>query len=109
HGPNNFAFASFIDELATSSVDLTCGAYTACVDGQAIRSCAYQIDSMQGKSVTTSEGLWLINPSQRWPNLEGSITNAAALTPHHKGHFRCKKQKKAFEKSVSDILPKAMA
>jgi len=34
-----------------------CGACTVHVDGEAVRACAYTIDSVQGKRVTTIEGL----------------------------------------------------
>ena len=34
-----------------------CGACTVHVDGEAVRSCAYEIDSVNGKSITTIEGL----------------------------------------------------
>ena len=34
-----------------------CGACTVHLDGQAVRSCAYTIDSVQGRRVTTIEGL----------------------------------------------------
>jgi isoquinoline 1-oxidoreductase subunit alpha len=34
-----------------------CGACTVHVDGEAVRSCAYTIDSVQGQRVTTIEGL----------------------------------------------------
>ena len=34
-----------------------CGACTVHVDGEAVRSCAYTIDSVQGRGVTTIEGL----------------------------------------------------
>jgi len=34
-----------------------CGACTVHIEGEAVRSCAYQIDSVEGKRVTTIEGL----------------------------------------------------
>jgi isoquinoline 1-oxidoreductase alpha subunit len=34
-----------------------CGACTVHVDGEAVRSCAYTIDSVHGKAITTIEGL----------------------------------------------------
>jgi isoquinoline 1-oxidoreductase alpha subunit len=34
-----------------------CGACTVHVDGEAVRSCAYTIDSVQDKKITTIEGL----------------------------------------------------
>ena len=34
-----------------------CGACTVHVDGEAVRSCAYTIDSVTGKNITTIEGL----------------------------------------------------
>jgi isoquinoline 1-oxidoreductase subunit alpha len=34
-----------------------CGACTVHVDGEVVRSCAYTIDSVQGRRVTTIEGL----------------------------------------------------
>jgi isoquinoline 1-oxidoreductase alpha subunit len=34
-----------------------CGACTVHVDGEAVRACAYTIDSVQGAAVTTIEGL----------------------------------------------------
>jgi len=34
-----------------------CGACTVHVDGEAVRSCAYTVDSVEGRAVTTIEGL----------------------------------------------------
>jgi isoquinoline 1-oxidoreductase alpha subunit len=34
-----------------------CGACTVHVDGEAVRSCAYTIDTVQGRGITTIEGL----------------------------------------------------
>ena len=68
-----------------------CGACTVHVNGEAVRSCAYTIDSVEGAKVTTIEGLGQnrLHPLQRaWIDLQvpqcgycqpGFIMAAAAL------------------------------
>jgi isoquinoline 1-oxidoreductase subunit alpha len=68
-----------------------CGACTAHVDGQAVRSCITQVGSLAGKSVTTIEGLSADSShpvQQAWTELDvpqcgycqsGQIMSAAAL------------------------------
>lgn len=34
-----------------------CGACTVMVDGEAVRSCSYPVEALEGKSITTIEGL----------------------------------------------------
>jgi isoquinoline 1-oxidoreductase alpha subunit len=69
-----------------------CGACTVHVDGEAVRSCAYTIDSVQGKKITTIEGLRGRHKLQRaWIEQQvpqcgycqpGMIMAAAALLRH---------------------------
>jgi len=73
-----------------------CGACTVDLDGEAIRSCSVTIDSCQGKSVTTIEGLSsdLSHPIQQaWLEVDvpqcgycqpGMIMSAAALVKQKK-------------------------
>src|SRR5262245_27093659 len=48
-----------------------CGACTVHVRGEAVRSCAHTIDSVEGAEVTTIEGLGQNHPLQRaWIDLQ---------------------------------------
>ena len=94
-----------------------CGACTVHVDGVAVRSCVLPLQAVEGKSITTIEGLSTDRShavQRAWIELDvpqcgycqsGQIMSAAALAADQPGTERCRHRRRAWPATSAAAAP----